>query len=533
MITDIILRDYQQILHDKIIDSLKVNKKVLAYLPTGGGKSVLIGSLANNLKGRTLILTHRIEVLTQNSKWIKNCGTLIKDINTVKDENNVVIAMAQTLHSRIKKHGIDYIGKFDNIIIDECHVLIFDKIFKQYKYNKLIGFTGSPVLNKILKKNIGGEKYIKNMTLGDMFDDIVYYFDTQNLIDNGYLVQDYNITLQPDNIDKLVETKQTPDGYTIQSLNTVYSNTTSLKLVVDTVNKYFKDKKVIIYNASVLVNEALEKELLKNCDNDIFLFDSINKRINGKDYNIDREYFVKTYKAVEKGVLVNANVFTTGFDVDDIDGIIVNRATKSLALWIQMVGRGSRITNKKLKDKFVVIDLGNNIYNHGKWSNNRNWKNIFKPQQWRPARTYDMLSTWDCPKCGAILTKNETKCKYCGYDKLKDVKERKIKERKGKLVEVSKPKLPSGNKIIEYTKSINENAAFAYNLAEKKIIELYIITNVTKSQYFSKRLEFMERTRAIYLPIYFAIINSDLNGANRRLNTMLKRLYLKVDNMYK
>jgi len=530
---NIILREYQTVLYNKILESLNGDKNsVVAYLPTGGGKSILIGKLANELKGRTLILTHRIEVLRQNSEWLINSGILTSDKNTVTINNKIVIAMVQTLHSRIKALGIDYVGNFDNIILDECHVIIFDKVFKQYSYKNLIGFTGSPVLNKIKKKNIGGIDHVAKASLGDTFDKIVYHYDTQNLIDDGFLVQDYNITLQPKKLNELVQTRLTPDGYTIQSLNTVYSNTASLKLVGDSYDKYLKDKKIIIYNPSVLVNEYVEMLFLKNGVDNVFLYDSQNSRINGEESGISRDEFVKLFKSVESGVLINANVFTTGFDVDDIDGIIVNRATKSLALWIQMVGRGSRITKKKFKSEFIVIDLGNNIFEHGKWSQNRDWDAHFKTQEWRPAKKYDLLSTWDCPECNSIISNNDTVCPYCGHNKLDDVKERKIKTRDGELIEVNKPSIPTGKGILNYTKSINENAAFAFNLAEQKIMELFIIANVTKQQYKSKAIEFMERVRAIYLPIYFTILNSDLSGANRKLNTMLKRLYSKINNMY-
>jgi superfamily II DNA or RNA helicase len=48
---------------------------------------------------------------------------------------------------------------------------------------------------------------------------------------------------------------------------------------------------------------------------------------------------------------------TTGFDEPTVDTIILNRATKSLTLYYQMIGRGSR----KLPNKDItVIDLGNN-----------------------------------------------------------------------------------------------------------------------------------------------------------------------------
>jgi hypothetical protein len=70
------------------------------------------------------------------------------------------------------------------------------------------------------------------------------------------------------------------------------------------------------------------------------------------------------------------SILTTGFDEPTIDTIILNRATKSLTLYYQMIGRGSRVLNNK--SKFTVIDLGNNIYRFGPWGADLDWEAIFK-----------------------------------------------------------------------------------------------------------------------------------------------------------
>ena len=49
--------------------------------------------------------------------------------NTVRHDSRVVIAMVQTLDARMKIYGASYLGDFNNIIIDEAHVLIYEKVF--------------------------------------------------------------------------------------------------------------------------------------------------------------------------------------------------------------------------------------------------------------------------------------------------------------------------------------------------------------------------------------------------------------------
>ncbi|MFK5283892.1 helicase-related protein, partial [Lacticaseibacillus paracasei] len=76
----------------------------------------------------------------------------------------------------------------------------------------------------------------------------------------------------------------------------------------------------------------------------------------------DRKKILSRFKNGEFLVLNNCGILTTGYDEPTIEVIIVNRATMSLPLWLQMCGRGSRIfPNKK---NFMVLDFGKNHDRH-------------------------------------------------------------------------------------------------------------------------------------------------------------------------
>src|SRR3546814_12237273 len=51
---------------------------------------------------------------------------------------------------------------------------------------------------------------------------------------------------------------------------------------------------------------------------------------------------IEDFKSGKIRALVNNNVLTTGFDFPGIDFIIILRATGSVVLWVQMLGRGTR-----------------------------------------------------------------------------------------------------------------------------------------------------------------------------------------------
>jgi len=531
------LRAYQDKFYTDIVKKCASTSKIkiVGVLPTGGGKSVIIGKLATSLGGRTLILTHRIEILMQNSEWLNGCGLLSSSINTLRYDSKVVIAMVQTLHSRLNTYGMKYVGDFDNIILDEIHILIFEKVFKKYNYKRLIGFTGTPVLNKKKYTTVHGVEYVEQYTLSEIFDTMIQGPDSQDLIDAGYLVQDFNVVLKLPDFDKLKESNSNPDGYTTKSLNDVYINTASYNILNEAYDKYCTGKKTLIFNASTKINEFVYKNFKRRKLN-VKMFDSVNSvEINpdtGNNYT--RGEIIKWFKDEKDAILINTNVFTTGFDVSDVEVVVVNRATKSLALWIQMVGRGSRNTTKIFKDKFTVIDLGQNIYEHGTWSKRRNWNDYFYSRGKIPKKRIDMLSTWTCAYCGALTVVGELKCCVCGKDRVKKetdntTSNKKLKE--GELSALEAMPLPNAKSILKYVRSINENGNFAFRLLDEKIIELFLHYKVTKDYYNVQKDRFYLRVKQIYTPIYFALIKSGLPCKNRRLDTQINKLLTKIENI--
>ena len=90
----------------------------------------------------------------------------------------------------------------------------------------------------------------------------------------------------------------------------------------------------------------------------------------------EREDILAWFEKKDNAILSSVSILTTGFDSPSVQTIILNRATKSLTLYHQMIGRGSRILpNKKA---FNVIDLGNNARRFGLWEAHINWTEIFK-----------------------------------------------------------------------------------------------------------------------------------------------------------
>lgn len=90
----------------------------------------------------------------------------------------------------------------------------------------------------------------------------------------------------------------------------------------------------------------------------------------------ERKDILKWFKNTPGGILSSVSILTTGFDEPSVESIILNRATRSLTLYFQMIGRGSRVRGDK--NTFKVIDLGNNAIRFGPWSQPVDWQHIFK-----------------------------------------------------------------------------------------------------------------------------------------------------------
>jgi len=162
------LRPYQQDLLNEILESIKVNNKIVCQLSTGGGKTVIFTELVYQLNEKTLILVDSIDLVNQTVDTFKKQGLDVGCVlagNTKIPENKIIVAMVKTLWNRRKK-----IPKFNYCIVDECHIFEFNKIFPFLLGCKIIGFTATPVRLSRYKIN---DLQTAVETMSDVYDDIV------------------------------------------------------------------------------------------------------------------------------------------------------------------------------------------------------------------------------------------------------------------------------------------------------------------------------------------------------------------------
>jgi superfamily II DNA or RNA helicase len=348
-----------------ILDEIQENGKdfnLLYQLPTGGGKTVIFSEIAKRFiefrHEKVLILTHRIELSIQTSKQLAAIGVANKVINSdVKQipdqtEFHCFIAMVETLNNRLTEDD-NFIKGVGLVIVDEAHYNSFRKIFQYYTTSNILGFTATPLSSN------------RNLPLNDNYNKLLVGESISSLIDNGYLADAETLTYDVN----LHGLKIGSNGdFTVNSSDLLYGN-------------YFMQEKLLFAYEEVAVGD---KTLIFNSgiDTSLRVAETFKKRgyeirhLDSTFSDKDRKDVLSWFKHTSDAILTSVGILTTGFDEPTVKTIILNRATRSLTLYHQMIGRGSRRLPDK--DKFKLIDLGNNVRRFGLWQDYLNWQDAFR-----------------------------------------------------------------------------------------------------------------------------------------------------------
>lgn len=526
------LRDYQQEILIKVLEHLKHSKRCCVSLSTGGGKTAIFSQLINFLNGKTIVLVHREELLKQTAKHLNKEYCFVVAGEYYDDSKDVVIAMVETLNNRIKKRQIN-LNDFDNIIVDEAHRGDFIKIIDEFKGN-VIGFTATPNYEKtkyvyICKRcgkeyekaqkccNVQTDKYKENIPLATYYHTLIHGASISELIEKEYLVKDEVYIYEIDEKAEVWDSRT--NEMTAESVQMTYGSEQGLKETIDIFKKNCLGLKTIIFNPNTLVNRLLYEKMIQEGFN-VKMYDSNNNDENRAD-------LINWFKNTKDAVLLNVQVFTTGFDVTDVECIFLNKKTRSINLYLQMVGRGGRITNKIFKPKFKVIDVGNTNELFGNWSDERDWNPYFYDKFRAPVGKPKPLKTRDCHECEAILAANSLTCMYCGAERVYANGARGVLKNKGAKV------IPSPSKIIRYCEDNSLDCNVARKLVIKYIVDLFEDYPYSDLKKHFERGSLHERAKERLIPYYFAISKSNLKGnKKRKLDTFVENLIKEIFKKY-
>ena len=335
---------------------------LLYQLPTGGGKTVIFSEIARQYlqkkNKKVLILTHRIELSQQTSKMLSEFGVRCKIINSkVKEfpdqkDYKCFVAMVETLNNRLQdeKFKVENIGL---VIIDEAHYNSFRKLFKYFEHCFILGVTATPLSSN------------RTLPMKDSYRELIVGKDIAFLIKHSFLAKATTYTYDV----RLGGLKVGINGdYTIKSSEELYSNSAMQGKLLYAYEQRALGKKTLIFNAGIITSLNVY-ETFKEAGYEVRHLDSTIGKLQRKE-------ILNWFKKKPNAILTSVGILTTGFDEPSIETIVLNRATRSLSLYLQMIGRGSRVMSDK--STFDVIDLGNNAARFGFWSAGVDWHRIFR-----------------------------------------------------------------------------------------------------------------------------------------------------------
>ncbi|CAM1343539.1 DEAD/DEAH box helicase [Tenacibaculum amylolyticum] len=345
----------------KSFENAPENYHLLYQLPTGGGKTVIFSEITRqylkHYQKKVVIMTHRIELCKQTARMLGEFGVENKIIDSKaslddQGDYDCFVAMVETLNNRLNDDILD-ISDVGLVIIDEAHYNSFTKLFKFFNKSFILGVTATPLSSNI------------KMPMKDNYDELIAGESIATLIQNEYLakanIYSYNVGLTS------LEVGANGD-YTVKSSEDLYTNTNMLSKLLQAYEERAKGTKTLIFNNGI--------------NTSLYVYDTFKRaglpiaHLDNTNTKKERDKILKWFNETPNAIITSVSILTTGFDEPSVQSIILNRATKSLTLYYQMIGRGSRIIPGK--STFNVIDLGNNFHRFGPWGADLDWQKMFR-----------------------------------------------------------------------------------------------------------------------------------------------------------
>lgn len=390
-------------------------ERLLLVAPTGAGKTTMFSYVVASAytKGKKCcVIAHRTELIDQASARLDLYGIphgVIQAKHPRTDPFELVqVASIDTLRNRPMwwKH-------FDFIVVDEAHRTVaptYVNFIDSHKgLGKVMGVTATPFRTD-------------GKGLGDIYQAIVQGPSVQELIGLGFLVPPRMFAPSVPDLDGLkISRGDFEQGALAERAD-------QADLVGDIVTNWQK----AAYGRPTVafaVNVAHSIHIAET-------FRAAGVRaahLDGETHPNDRKQIIADLGSGHLQVVSNVGVLTEGTDIPSIGAIILARPTKSLGLYIQMVGRGLRPAERKTD--CVVLDHGGCCLMHGP---------VTEPVQADLEglkKRKDVAERWTtCMGCYAIISKFVRRCPMCGHSHAPEAdgqgEIREIKQRDGELVEV-------------------------------------------------------------------------------------------------
>ena len=356
--TEMKLFDYQKDMAMRIEKAFRLYRSVMAQMPTGTGKTVVLASVVESFLGEhplksVWIVAHRRELVSQIQETIERVfSNRLAEKEDGSSDNLIEKPLDSSLFtlrsSLIKAMSIQWLARhYDEIgeepgmiVIDEAHHALaktYKEMWDRFPKAKFLGLTATPC-------RLNGKGFI------DLFDVLVQSWSVPEFISKGRLATYDFVSIKSNGVtQRLIDSlqKRGADGdYQNKEMDMLLNKRPSIERLYRSFEEYGKDRKGIVY----AINISHAKKIVE-----LYQEHGIKAvAIDSKTPAAERQADIETFKKGDIQVLVNVDIFSEGFDCPDVEFVQLARPTLSLAKYLQMVGRGLRVA--KGKKCCVIID---------------------------------------------------------------------------------------------------------------------------------------------------------------------------------
>jgi DNA repair protein RadD len=385
-----ILRPYQEKGIADIRALFMQGKRRICYAaPTGSGKTVLFCHAAKKViehGQRAVVHVHRQELVEQTCKALAAEGIPCGIIAAGYPENTdapMQVAMVQTLVRRL-----DRLRDISLSIIDECHHVLAStwlKIANATPRARVLGATATP-------------ERLDGKGLGAVFDALVLGPAVQELIVGGWLAP--FVVYAPERMVNLKGARTVASDYALGDLARRMNTEVVLADALVEYRKHLQGRTAIAF--CVTIEHSLTTARF-------FRAAGIRaEHLDGDTPSAGRRDIIARLGAGETEIVCNCGIISEGLDVPSVGGVILLRPTKSLALYLQQIGRALRPAPDKTRA--IILDHSGNVFKHGLPDLAHAWSLDGRPKQ----RGKDLVRR--CPECGALISIAVRTCPECGAD---------------------------------------------------------------------------------------------------------------------
>ena len=357
------LRPYQKTAVLRTMEAWERTDRALMVMPTGTGKTVVFSEIIHRLMDRNIIsgkrpaviIAHRQELLDQAGNKLASGNDMLriayeKAGSYAPRGSEVILASVATIGQE-RSRRLNWVDP-SVVIIDECHHGVSPSYLralarlKCFKKNlvKTLGVTATPKrFDKKALHTAEGEA---------LFQEVAFTYTMMEAMQDGWLcpIRGYRVKTNVD----LTGVKNTAGDFNQKELGDKIKNDPRTDAVISRWAEIAPNRRTLVFCIDVEhARQAAAKWRAAGIK---------AEHIDGSMGEVERAAILGRHRTGMTQVLTNCGIATEGYDDPEIDCIVMLRPTQSWSLYVQMAGRGTRLSPGK--EDVIVLDVVDNTLKH-------------------------------------------------------------------------------------------------------------------------------------------------------------------------